>query len=259
MTAPDLPHALERSLVIRAQRSTVFGYFTDSQRFARWWGPGSSIDARPGGRVTIRYPNAVVAQGEVREVVAGERIAFTYGYASGQPIGPGASLVTIALSDHPHGTLLELRHAFADASVRDAHVGGWRYQLAAFANVVAAEQHADLAAVADRYFAAWAERDAARRRAALEGCVTQDVEFRDAFGCTSGRDELAAHIAAAQQHMPGSALVRAGEPRQVQGMALVDWRATGPDGAPRGAGTNVLQLAPDGRIARVVGFRDAPG
>ena len=250
----DLAHQLERAIVIRAERATVFHFFTDSERFARWWGPGSSIDPRPGGRVEIRSPNAVVAVGEVLEIAAPERLVFTYGYASGKPIGPGASRVTIVLSDHPHGTLLELRHDFREAGVRDAHLGGWRYQLAVFANVVAAEQHAGLEEIVDRYFAAWALSDAELRRAELEACVSPEVEFRDAFGCISGLGELEGHISAVRQHMAGVRLARSGPPRQCQGMALVDWRASSADGSPRGSGTNVLELAPDGRIARVVGF-----
>lgn len=249
-----LPHALERSIVIRAERATVFRYFTDSERFARWWGAGSSIDPRPGGRVEIRYPNAVRAVGEVIAITPGERVVFTYGYVSGTPFGPGASRVSIALSDHEHGTLLELRHDFREPHARDAHLGGWRYQLAVFANVVAAEQHAGLTELVDRYFAAWAVGDAELRRTELEACVCSDVEFRDAFGCVSGLGELEAHISAVRQHMAGVRLARNGTPRQCQGMALVDWSASSPDGTPRGSGTNVLQLAPDGRIALVVGF-----
>ena len=48
---------LEREITIGAPRETVFAYFTDSERFARWWGAGSRIDPRPGGEVEIRYPN----------------------------------------------------------------------------------------------------------------------------------------------------------------------------------------------------------
>jgi hypothetical protein len=35
---------------------------------------------------------------------------------------------------------------------------------------------------------------------------------------------------------------------------LVAWNALGPSGAPRGAGSNVITLDPDGRIAACVGF-----
>jgi hypothetical protein len=34
----------------------------------------------------------------------------------------------------------------------------------------------------------------------------------------------------------------------------VNWTIAGPDGAARGKGTNVFELAPDGRIARVTGI-----
>lgn len=60
----NLPHHLEREVTIRAQ-PVVFSFFTDSVRWARWWGPGSTIDARVGGRVFIRYPNGVEAHGEI--------------------------------------------------------------------------------------------------------------------------------------------------------------------------------------------------
>jgi len=39
---------LEVTVHIEAQPETVFSYFTDSVRWAAWWGAGSTIDARPG-------------------------------------------------------------------------------------------------------------------------------------------------------------------------------------------------------------------
>jgi len=84
--------------------------------------------------------------------------------------------------------------------------------------------------------------------------LTDDVTFADAFSCTAGIDDLVAHLAAAQMHMPGIVLSRTGDVRQCQGTAVVDWEARGADGAARGKGTNVFDLAPDGRIGRVVGF-----
>src|SRR5580700_2941486 len=95
-----LPHRLDRTVVIRAACETVFRFFTDSARWASWWGAGSTIDPRPGGKVLIRYPNAVEVSGEVLEVLAPERIVFTYGYASGTPIPPGGSRVTISLEPY---------------------------------------------------------------------------------------------------------------------------------------------------------------
>jgi uncharacterized protein YndB with AHSA1/START domain len=249
-----LPFSLERSLVICAQRSTVFRYFTASGRFADWWGAGSQIDARPGGEIVIRYPNGVAARGTVVELVPGERIVFTYGYDSGAPIAPGESRVTITLQDHRRGTRLELRHDVADAATRDAHVPGWRYQLALFANIVTLEQHAGLGAIVDRFFTAWSESDPTRRYAVLAEAVTPDIEFRDAFSCVQGLEDLHGHISALQIHMPGATVTREGDVRHCQGTALVGWVSRGQDGKVLGSGSNVIDLAPDGRIRRVVGL-----
>ena len=53
----ELPHHLDRTVVIKATPETVFRFFTDSTRWASWWGAGSTIDANPGGKVYIRHPN----------------------------------------------------------------------------------------------------------------------------------------------------------------------------------------------------------
>ena len=130
---------LDRTIVIRARPATVFEFFTSTPDWAAWWGAGSTIDARPGGQLLIRHPNGVEVTGEVIDVRAPERIVFTYGYASGKPIPPGGSQVTIRLDGHPAGTLLQLTHEFSDAGARDHHVQGWRFQLSLFANAVAME------------------------------------------------------------------------------------------------------------------------
>src|SRR3954462_13145039 len=130
----NLPHRLDRSLTIQARRETVFRFFTDSGRWASWWGAGSTIDPRPGGKVYIRHPNGIEAGGEVLAIAGGERIVFSYGFVSGAPMPVGASRVTITVAPHKAGTQLTLVHEFADAAPRDHHAQGWRYQLAVFAN-----------------------------------------------------------------------------------------------------------------------------
>lgn len=249
-----LAHQLDRSIVIGAPQAAVFQYFTDPDRWAAWWGPGSTIDARPGGRVLVRYPNGVEATGEVLEVEPPSRIVFTYGYVSGSPIGPGESRVTIELTPSGKGTRLRLSHAFAEAATRDDHVQGWRYQLAVFANVVADAIHARVADVVDAWFDAWAELDAERRAAQLSRIAAADVRMRDRFTCVDGTGELTLHIAASQRFMPGYRLRRCGTPRHCQGVVLADWTAAGPDGQVRASGTNVFTLAPDGSIESVTGF-----
>jgi len=250
---------VERTILILAGRRTVFRYFTDPERFAAWWGAGSTIEGRVGGKMRIRFPNGESVSGEVLEIVPDSFVSFTYGYdAPGKPIPPGGSRVTVSLEERRGGTLVTLRHEVPDAKTRDAHVAGWRHQMAVFSTVVADEQHAGLPALLDRYFAAWNARRPEEIRAALEASVAEDVEYRDAFGALFDREELAAHLALVPMYMPGLTLRRAGEPRQCQGRGLVDWVAEGTDGAAKARGTNVFTLAPDGRLARVTGLW-APG
>jgi uncharacterized protein YndB with AHSA1/START domain len=251
-----LAHPLDRTIVIHARRDVVFRYFTDSARWAAWWGVGSTIDAQPGGQMRIRYPDGTEAVGEVLEVASPERIVFTYGYATGKPIAPGGSRVTIRLDQHEQGTRVVLTHEFADAAVRDQHVQGWRYQLSLFSNVVVNEVHAGAADRVDAWFAVWATADERQRESALSAIAAPTVTFRDRYSTIDGIAELHAHIGGALRFMPGVRLERTGAVRHCQGTALADWTATGlgPDGQARATGSNVFVFDVDTRIVSVVGF-----
>jgi uncharacterized protein YndB with AHSA1/START domain len=248
---------IDRTIDIRAPREVVFRYFTDSGRFAAWWGEGSEIDPRPGGRVRIRYPGGAVASGEVVEIDPPERVVFTYGYeGDGKPIPPGGSRVTIRLEPGDDGTRVHLRHEATGvpADVGVEHVQGWRYQMALFANVVSREAQKGAAERIDAFLAAWNEPDEDARLRLLESAATEDVRFGDAFSCTSGREDLVAHLTAVQRFMPGMTLARDGEVKECQGVAIAPWVARAADGAERGKGTNVFGLAADGRIRLATGF-----
>jgi uncharacterized protein YndB with AHSA1/START domain len=182
----ELPHHLDRDILIKAKRETVFRFFTDSARWASWWGAGSTMDATPGGKVYIRHPNGVETLGEVLEVHPPEFITFTYGYASGKPIPPGSSCVTIRLEPDETGTRLHLRHEFAEAGPHDQHVQGWRFQLSVFSNAVANEVYADAASAVDAWFSAWAIADDKSREETLARLVTPEIQFRDRFSVLDG-------------------------------------------------------------------------
>jgi len=245
---------VDRTITIHADREVVFGFLTDSARWAQWWGAGSTIDARPGGVVHIRYPGGSEASGTVVEVDPPERIVFTYGYASGTPIEPGGSTVTITLTPDARGTRLQLTHAVADEATRDSHVQGWRYQLALFSNVVADAANAAAADLVDAWFEAWADPDPAHRAATLNRIAAAGVVFRDRFGNTESLADLMPHISAAQHFMPGIRMERTGNVRHCQGTVLVEWIARSADGQERARGTNVFVLGADGRILSVTGF-----
>lgn len=249
-----LPHTLDRTVVIKATPDTVFRYFTDTPRWERWWGKGSTIESRPGGRLYVRHPDGTESAGEVIEVRPPQRIVFTFGFVSGKPIPAGGSRVTIVLEPDRGGTRVRLTHELADAAVRDEHIQGWRFQLSLFANVVMDEVNAGAAQSVDAWFAAWAEPNPQAREETLRAIAIPEIRFHDRFSHLDGLQDLVAHITAAQHFMPGLRLRRTGEPRQCQGMALVDWAAEGSDGQQRGRGTNAFVFDQTGRIEAVTGF-----
>ena len=253
-----LSHRLDRTIVINAPREAVFRYFTDSSRWANWWGAGSTIDSRPGGKIYIKYPEGTEVAGEVVEVHPPERIVFTYGYVSGNPIPAGSSRVTIQLAAERGATRLTLTHELGDAASRDQHIQGWRYQLSLFSNVVADEINAGASAAVDAWFDSWAEPDAAIREKTLGRIAAADVRFHDRYSNISGLAELFPHIAAAQHFMPGMWMKRSGDVRHCQGTVLADFAVVGPDGNERARGTNVFVFGPTGQIETATGFMNPP-
>jgi hypothetical protein len=218
----------------------------------------TTIDARPGGHVLIRYPNGIEASGEIVDVRSPDRIVFTYGYASGDPIPPGSSRVTIQLEPEDSGTRLHLSHEFADPAVRDHHVQGWRFQLSLFANVVADEANAGPATAVNAWFEAWSIASDEMRQKALSEVAAPGIRFRDRFSLVDGVADLSAHIGASQRFMAGIRLVRKGNIRHCQGTVLSDWVAVASDGQERMSGTNVFVFGAGDRIDAVTGFLNQP-
>jgi uncharacterized protein YndB with AHSA1/START domain len=252
-----LIHRLGRSVLSQAQHETVFRFFTDSTRWAKWWGAGSTIDARPGGKVLIRHPGGIETLGEVLEVLPPSRIVFTYGYATGKPITPGSSRVTISLKESETATRLHLLHEFADAAARDEHVQGWRFQLSLFANIAADEVFADAGGIVDAWYAAWAVTGDQARDEAFEKITADDVSFRDRYSLLEGRADLSSHAGASQRFMPGITLRRKGDARHCQGTVIADWIASQADGQERMSGTSVFVLGPDCRIKSATSFTNS--
>jgi uncharacterized protein YndB with AHSA1/START domain len=252
-----LPYAVKREILIEADRETVFGFFTDSARWASWWGEGSTVEPRPGGALRIRHSNGFESVGEVLELVAPERFVFTFSLQGAQPVPAEESRVTIRLEPQADGTMLRLTHEVADSVTRDLLVQGWRFHFSLFANAVANYVNAGAPDVIDAWFAVWTEPDAAAREATLGRIAARKIRFRDRYSRLDGIDEIVAHTGAAQRFMPGIGLERKGNIRHCQGTVLADWVARSSDGHEKMSGTSVFLLGPGLKIDSVTSVSNA--
>jgi len=126
---------LELSRDYKAPRRRVFAAWTDPDKAARWWVPQNctlvslKMDVREGGgwHRRMQTPGGLVAKwGEYREVLAPERLVFTYNteYADGT-VDP-ETLVTVTFEEIGGRTRLTLRHErFWSEPATTSHIGGW--------------------------------------------------------------------------------------------------------------------------------------
>lgn len=260
MTARE---GIELTLHVSAPPTVVYGYFADPERFKRWMGPDSELDAAVGGALVVRYPNdAPPARGEVVEAVPGERIVFTWGYTGGaNGLPEGASTVSVELKPLHGGTLLTLRHTgLPTPELEEGHLGGWRHYFGVLAWQAAREALTPvLEERVDALVAAWNEPEGGRRRELLASCWTEDALFVDRMGYVPGRDALDTFIANMHRFMPGVSLERTGPIRETHGRVHFPWRLEGPDGKAVGAGVDVGRMDGEGRFVEMAGFWDEPG
>ena len=121
---------IERELRIDAPPETVFGFFIDGDRMARWMGRTVTLDPTPGGAYRIDYNGADIASGTFVEIDEPRRIAFTWGWeAPGDAVPPGGSLVEVTLTPDGAGTRLLLRHSGLPTDSVGGHAEGWDYFL----------------------------------------------------------------------------------------------------------------------------------
>jgi uncharacterized protein YndB with AHSA1/START domain len=144
----------DRTLVITrvldAPRHVVFDAWVDQRQAAQWWGPrgfttvSSEMDVRVGGawRRCMRSPEGTEhrSRGVYREIVAPERLVFTFAWERGGSAGLGSeTIVTLIFRDLGDGrTELRLHQApFQSAEGRDDHRTGWSSCFERFADYLA--------------------------------------------------------------------------------------------------------------------------
>jgi hypothetical protein len=108
----------------------------------------------------------------------------------------------------------------------------------------------------ERYLAAWNETDAAARAKAVAEVWTEDATYTDPLADVAGHAGIAAVIEGAQGMFPGFVFTAGKVYDAHHGIARFTWHL-GPAGEePVVIGFDVVELAGDGRISKVLGFLD---
>jgi hypothetical protein len=107
----------------------------------------------------------------------------------------------------------------------------------------------------DGYFAAWNEPLKKRRRTLLERSVTADVELiHPTWGRSQGIDALLARIESYQSALPEAAVVLASGLDSHNDVVRYGWDIVDQHGRHVMEGIDVVELAGDGRLKRVLMF-----
>ena len=111
-------------------------------------------------------------------------------------------------------------------------------------------------AVVEAYVATWNETDAGKRRAGIVRAWAEAGSYRDPVMTSDGHAGVDAMLAGVQARFPGFVLARTSKIDQHNGHLRFAW-SLGPAGGPSVVeGVDFCALAPDGRLASVVGFID---
>lgn len=101
---------LERRIAARPE--TVFGFFTDREKWLSWMGADGVFSFEPGGSYRTRVTGENVASGRFITVDPPKRLVFTWGWEErGMPVAAGSTTVEITLEPTAEGTLLRLVHS----------------------------------------------------------------------------------------------------------------------------------------------------
>jgi hypothetical protein len=113
----------------------------------------------------------------------------------------------------------------------------------------------DFTKLAEQYIATWNETDPAARRTLIDQVWAADGQYVDPLAEVSGRDQIDAVIAAAQQQFAGMRFRLAGPVDAHHDQARFTWEL-GPDGTALVVGFDVAKRDADGKLALVLGFLD---
>ncbi len=122
---------VEKEVRIAATPETVYAFFTDPEKMARWMGIEVTLDPVPGGVFRVNVTEVNKASGHYVELTPYSRVVFTWGWEGDAAIPPGSTTVEVTLIPDGDGTVLRLVHKdLPTAESRDRHSEGWNHYMA---------------------------------------------------------------------------------------------------------------------------------
>jgi uncharacterized protein YndB with AHSA1/START domain len=124
-------------VLVQAPPDEVFRWFVEPRLLVQWIGIDAQLEPRPGGVFRFEITPGEWCSGRYLEVVAGQRVVFTWGWDSGAlPVPPGSSIVEVDLVPEGPGTRVRLVHRDLAPEARAMHAEGWAKFLPRLAAVV---------------------------------------------------------------------------------------------------------------------------
>jgi uncharacterized protein YndB with AHSA1/START domain len=122
------PDVGELEVRIDARPETVFEFFVDPGKMARWKGTDADLDPRPGGVYRVGgIAGGATVVGEFVEVEPPTRLVFTWGWEGDPDVPPGSSTVEVTLTADGEATVLRLVHRDLPAGQGRKHMEGWHH------------------------------------------------------------------------------------------------------------------------------------
>jgi hypothetical protein len=116
----------------------------------------------------------------------------------------------------------------------------------------------DIATTVDTYLATWNEEDPAQRAELIERAWAPDGRYADPLLEAEGHVALSAMAGGVHTQFPGQRFRRVSGIDTHHDFVRFAWVLAAPDGSITVAGIDVGVVAPDGRLARIVGFFGDP-
>jgi uncharacterized protein YndB with AHSA1/START domain len=121
--------SLTKKIFIECSPQTLFSFFTDPEKMARWIGRNVLLDPSVGGKYRIDINGLDIAMGEFKEIKPFEKIVWTWGWDESDIMPPGSSTVEFTLTPQHNGTLLELHHYNLPAEKVTSNNNGWTHYM----------------------------------------------------------------------------------------------------------------------------------